>query len=240
MEIKTERLLNCLLSGLQYLDNTIKISVVSVVFGTIIALIIALVRFYRVPVLSQIFALFVTVYRGIPIMLILLIGQLLYVMYFDRIAGALHLSATVRDGDQILLGYIVLTIGVVPSVSETFRGALQSIDKTQFEAGYSVGLSTLQSLRRIILPQMFPVAFPAYINNIVGVIKAVPLLSAVGIMEIMKGSLLPCGAYYSYLEGYAATTVIYFLLITLILFTAKYIENHFTCFRAAAGRKEFI
>ena len=231
MEIQFERVIACLQSGLAYLANTLKISLVSILLGTVIAMIIALVRFYRIPVLSQISALFVTIYRGIPIMLILLIGHLLYVMYFDTVAKALHLSVTIKDVDIILLGYIILTIGGIPSISETFRGAMQSIDKTQFEACYSVGMNTFQSLRRIILPQMLPVAFPGYINNILGILKGIPLLSAVGIMEIMSGSLIPCSVSYSYLEGYAATAIIYFVLITLVLTAAKRIEKYLLRYR---------
>lgn len=238
MELKWGRIVDSLQSGMQYFDNTIKIAFVSILLGSILALIVALVRFYEIPVVSQIFALFVTIYRGIPIMLILLIGQLMYVKYFDSVAKALHLSVTIRDVDNILLGYIVLTIGVIPGISETFRGALKSIDKTQFEAGASVGLSTVQTLRRVILPQMFPVAFPAYINNILGAIKGVPLLSAAGIMEVMKGSLLPCSKTYSFLEGYAATAIIYFLLITLILIIARNVEKRLGRYKTlAAGQK---
>ena len=223
--------MSSLQSGFSYLGNTLKISVIAILLGTIIALIIALVRFYRIPVLSQVFAFFVTVYRGIPIMLILLIGHLLYVMYFDSVARALHLSVTIKDVDIILLGYIILTIGGIPSISETFRGAMNSIDKTQFEACYSVGLNTSQSLRRIILPQMLPVAFPGYINNILGIVKGIPLLSAVGIMEIMSGALVPCSVSYSYLEGYAATAIIYFVLITIILAASKRIEKYIMRYR---------
>ncbi|SFU84255.1 amino acid ABC transporter permease [Butyrivibrio sp. M55] len=231
MEIQFDRVVSSLQSGLSYLGNTLKISVIAILLGTIIALIIALVRFYRIPVLSQVFAFFVTVYRGIPIMLILLIGHLLYVMYFDSVARALHLSVTIKDVDIILLGYIILTIGGIPSISETFRGAMNSIDKTQFEACYSVGLNTSQSLRRIILPQMLPVAFPGYINNILGIVKGIPLLSAVGIMEIMSGALVPCSVSYSYLEGYAATAIIYFVLITIILAASKRIEKYLMRYR---------
>ncbi|MBQ7265511.1 MAG: amino acid ABC transporter permease [Firmicutes bacterium] len=231
MEFDVQSLKDCFFSGIQYLGVTVKISLVSIIFGTILALIVALVRFYKVPVLSQLFALFVTVYRGIPIMLIILIGHLMYVMHFDTVVKALHLSVKIKDVDIVLLGYIVMTVGVIPSISETFRGALKSIDKTQYEACYSIGLTTTQSLRRVILPQMFPVAFPSYINNILGVIKGVPLLSSVGIMEVMQGSLLPCSVSYSYLEGYAAAALIYFMLITLILNVAKYIEKNLNRYR---------
>lgn len=226
MEIKLERIIDCLISGMEYFGTTIKISLTAIILGSLFALIIALVRYYHVPVLSQIFALFVTVYRGIPIMLILLIGHLLYVIYFDSVAKALHLSLSIKDVDITLLGYIVLTISATPPLSETFRGALRSIDRSQFEAAYSIGMNRFQTLWRIILPQMFPVAFPGYLNNLVGIIKGVPLLSTAGIVEIMQGSLIPCSVTYSYLEGYAATAIIYFTLITFFLFFAHRLEKH--------------
>lgn len=231
MEIKLSSLLACLQSGVMFLGNTLKVSVISIMLGSLLALIIALVRFYKIPVLSQLSAVFVTIYRGIPFMVILLITHLLYVLYFNPIAKALHLGVTINDVDIIILGYITITIGIIPSASETFRGALQSIDRTQIEASHSIGMTTFQSLYRVILPQMFPVAFPTYINNILGVVKGVPLLASLGIQEIMQGSLLPCSISYSYIEGYTATAIIYFVLIMLILTAAKFVERRITRFR---------
>ena len=231
MEIKLSSLLACLQSGVMFLGNTLKVSVISIMLGSLLALIIALVRFYKIPVLSKLSAVFVTIYRGIPFMVILLITHLLYVLYFNPIAKALHLGVTINDVDIIILGYITITIGIIPSASETFRGALQSIDRTQIEASHSIGMTTFQSLYRVILPQMFPVAFPTYINNILGVVKGVPLLASLGIQEIMQGSLLPCSISYSYIEGYTATAIIYFVLIMLILTAAKFVERRITRFR---------
>lgn len=231
MEIKLSSLLACLQSGVMFLGNTLKVSVISIMLGSLLALIIALVRFYKIPVLSQLSAVFVTIYRGIPFMVILLITHLLYVLYFNPIAKALHLGVTINDVDIIILGYITITIGIIPSASETFRGALQSIDRTQIEASHSIGMTTFQSLYRVILPQMFPVAFPTYINNILGVVKGVPLLASLGIQEVMQGSLLPCSISYSYIEGYTATAIIYFVLIMLILTAAKFVERRITRFR---------
>lgn len=226
MDFKIERLATSLGVGLSYLSATIKVTIVAVVLGSVLALLVALARHYRVPVLSQLLAVFVTIYRGIPFILIIQIAHLLYVMYFNQIAEALNLSVKINDVDIILLAYIVLTISVVPGVSETFRGALKSIDKTQYEASSTVGLTTFQSLRRIIIPQMFPTAFPNYVNNIIGIAKSVPLFSTIGIIEIMQGSLLPCATTYSYLEGYAAAMIIYFVLILLIIVLTKRIEKH--------------
>ena len=225
MDFKADRLAIWLESGLGFLSATVKVSIVAVVLGSVLALIVALVRHYRVPVLSQLLAVFVTIYRGIPFILIMQIAHLLYVMYFNQVAEALNLSVRINDVDIILLAYIVLTISVVPGVSETFRGALKAIDKTQYEASSTVGLTTFQSLRRIISPQMFPTAFHNYVNNIIGIAKSVPLFSTIGIVEIMQGSLLPCATTYSYLEGYAAAMIIYFLLVLLIIVLANRVEK---------------
>lgn len=225
MDFSIKNLIESLKFGFSYLGVTVKLTIISVILGMILGLIIAVVRHYKIPVLSQVFAGFITIYQGIPLMVALLIYNLLFSACFDDIATALHLPITARDVDVIIVGYFALSLFAMTTTSESFRGALSSIDRTQFEAGYSVGLSKIQTLRRIILPQMIPVAIPSLINNIVGIIKGTSLVTAIGIVEVMGGSIIPCSVTYSFVEGYTAAALIYWMFTLVIECIAKYIEK---------------
>lgn len=216
---------DCLISGLKYLPVTLRIALISIALGTVLALIVAIIRFYKVPVISQILTAFITVYRAIPMMVLMLIFHLIFVMYFNDVARFFHSNLTVNDVGYNPLAYFVMTLGTMTGVNECFRGALSAVPKIQFEAAQSVGLTTTQTLRRIILPQMFPVAFPSYMSNIIGVLKGIPLLSAIGVIEVMQGALLEGTKSYSYLEAYTAVALIYVVFIAIITIVFEKIEK---------------
>ncbi len=117
------------------------------------------------------------------------------------------------------------------SISEAIRGALLSIDKGQDEAGYSVGLTKVQTIRRIIIPQMIPAAIPTLINHVVGLIKASSVVMAIGIIEIVAGATIPSSRTYSFFEGYVAAAVIYWAFTIMIEYLAKVLRRHTGRFR---------
>jgi L-cystine transport system permease protein len=195
---------------------------------------IALIRVYKVPVIDKILAIFVTVYQGIPIVVALLVYNLLFMLEFNKLANYLRLSKTVKDVDNIWVGIFALTLTTICSMSEVIRGALLSIDKGQDEAAYSVGLTKVQTIRRIIVPQMIPVAIPMMINNIVGLIKASSVVMAIGITEIVAGSIAPCSRTYSFFEGYAAAALIYWAFTVVIEYLAGRLRRHTGKFKRSA------
>lgn len=231
MAFRISSFLTCLKSGFAYLPVTAELAIVSLAVGIVLGLIIAVVRVFRFPVVSQILAAFVTVYQGIPFVVALLIYNLIYAACFNDFAAFFHLGVTVADMNIIVVGYFALILQQTVNVSDTFRGALMSIPKTQFEAGYSVGLTRFQTLRQIVLPQMLPVSIPGLINNMVGAIKATSLVSAIGIMEVLNGSLIPCGYTYSYVEGYVAAAAVYWVFSAAAEFLARKLESFSGGFR---------
>ncbi len=225
----------CLISGLVYLPTTIKIAFISIIIGTVLSLIVAVILFYKVPVISQLLTIFFTIYRAIPMMVILLIFHLMYIMYFNDIATYFHSSLTVNDVGYNPIAYLVMTLGTMTGVNECFRGALSSVPKIQFEAAQSIGLTTTQTLRDIILPQMFPVAFPSYLSNIIGVLKGVPLLSSIGVIEVMQGALLASTQSYCFIEAYTAVALIYVAFISLFTIALEIIEKKIFVHQPTAG-----
>lgn len=216
MKFNMAYFLECLWSGIMYIPNTLKLVFIPLFIGFIFGTIIALIRVYKVFVIDKILALFVTVYQGIPIIVALLIYNLLFILEFNNVAKFLHINKTIKEVDNIWVGIFALSIHAMCMMSEVIRGALLSIDKGQNEAGYSVGLTKVQTIRRIIIPQMIPVAIPMLINNIVGLIKASSVVMAIGITEIVAGSIIPCSRTYSFIEGYVAAALIYWIITVVI------------------------
>lgn len=234
MEFNTGYFLECLRSGMIYIPNTLKLVFIPLLIGFIFGTLIALIRVYKVIVIDKILAAFVTIYQGVPIVVALMVYNLLFMLKYTDIAKILHLSKTIKEVDSICIGIFALSMTAICSMSEVIRGALLSIDKGQDEAGYSVGLTKIQTIRRIILPQMIPVAIPMMLNSIVGLIKASSVVMVIGITEIVAGSIIPCSRTYSFFEGYAAAALIYWAFTMVIEYLAGHLRKHTGKFKRSA------
>lgn len=226
MIFKFADFIECLRSGLKYLPNTLIMTFVPVVIGLIGGGIIAILRIYRVKVISQILAILVTVYNGIPFVLTLMLLNTFYTLNFNKIAAFLHLHADITTVNKIWIGIIVLSLMDIAVMSEALRGAFGSINVSQYEAGYSVGLTAFQTLRRIIIPQVIPLVVPILINNTTLVLKTSAIAFSLGIFEVYNGSILPCNITYSFLEGYVAAGIIFWVLSIIIENVGRLIEKN--------------
>jgi L-cystine transport system permease protein len=196
--------------------------------GIIVGSAISIVRIFKVPVISQILAFFVAVYNGIPFVLSLMVYHLIFLLKFDDIAVALGLNARISTIPSIFVGYFALSIYLICWISESVLGVFLSIDKGQYEAGYTVGLSTAQILRRIVIPQVIPVAVPILLNITIGTLKNSSVVMTVGIMDVLNGALLPCQTSYNFLVGYIAASVIYWALAICIELLSKGLDKNLT------------
>ena len=154
-------------------------------FATVLWLPIALVRFYHVPLLSNFFSGLLAVLRGIPYLIFLLVLFLVFGRY----------------PDLDILFVAVLAIGTSYSVqiSEAIRGALESIGREQFDAGYAVGHTGREVFTRIILPQVVPAALPPLSNVFIWILKSLPAASMIGVNDILNSALSEATINYRYL-----------------------------------------
>lgn len=231
VSISGKSFLDSLQGAIEYLPVTFQLTFYTFIFSLFIGTIIATIRNYKVPFLSQFFGWFVTIYNGLPLMVALVIYNLLFMTSYDSVARFFHISKSISEINPIIVGYFSLILSSSCNYSETIRGAFQSIEQVQYEAGYAIGLNKFQTLYRIILPQLVPVAIPGLINNLVGTIKGTNLVSAIGILEIMGGALTPCALSYSYLEGYLAAALVYWIFSFVLETLAKQVEVHSGKFR---------
>ena len=97
-------------------------------------------------------------------------------------------------------------------LSEVYRGALEGVPKTQWEACRALNFTTLYTYRRIVLPQAFPIAIPGMGNYLVGIFKDTPLLSTIGVAELFHAATAVGGYHYRYLEPYTLVGIIFLIL----------------------------
>ena len=136
------------------LTMTIPLTVISFSLALVIAVVTAIVQFANVKVLKQIARFYIWVVRGTPLLV------QLYVIFY----GLPNLGIMLKPFPSAVL---VFSINEGAYCAETIRAALESVPKGQLEAGYCVGMSYMQIMRRILLPQAMRTAFPSLSNNLI-------------------------------------------------------------------------
>ncbi len=216
MKFSFEYLWKCILSGIVYIPVTLKLALIPLFIALFLGTLIALARIFKVPVVEKLFKVIVTIYSGVPLMVTMLIFHLLY----------LHLFKPGKNGIMVL-AYFTFSISRTIVVSESIRGAFLAIPKGQYEAAYSCGLSTFQTLKKIVIPQVIPVALPALTNNTLGSIKNTSIVMVLGIVDVLNGAAIPCADTYSYVEGYVAAAIIYWGINAIVETFLVQLEKYF-------------
>lgn len=231
MSINYPQILVSLNYAVKFVPVTLLLTLVPLLLGILIGGVIAIVRVYRIRFLSYAVDVSVTIFKGIPSTLIILISSLFFTKAFDNFAKALNWSIRTKDINVIYIALFALSITATVSISETIRGALLSIEQNQYDAAYSIGLTKFQTFQRIILPQVFLVIIPTLSGNLIGLLKGSSIAFLIGVSEILNSSLRTANATYAFLEAYIAAAIIYWGLGILIEISGKFIEKKFSCYR---------
>jgi len=189
-----------ILSGLWL---TIQITIAAVAIGLVLGFFMSLMRISKRKPLNMIATTYITVIRGIPIPIQLMLW--LFVVGTEILPGA---SSTV-------LAILGLGINSSAYVTEIFRGGILSVDKGQTEAGRSVGLSTVDTMRLIILPQAIKNALPALGNELITLLKLTSIAGLLGIQEITLMSNTIRSRTFSWLP--LLTLALIYLVMVLLL-----------------------
>lgn len=185
---------------------TLQLTIVSLILASIIGLVVAFMKISDNKFLQLSANAYIGIIRGTP-----LIVQIMW-LYFG-ITKIVVLSA-------FWAGAIALAIHSGAYIAEIFRGAIQSIDKGQMEAGRSLGMSRTLTMKRIILPQALKRAIPPLGNQFIIGLKDSSLVAFIGISEIFNLSMSEAASTFRQLEFYSIAGIYYLVLIlifTLIL-----------------------
>lgn len=182
---------------------TIPLTVISFSLALIIAVIVALIQFANVRVLKQISRFYIWVIRGTPLLV------QLYVIFF----GLPKLGIILNPFPCAVL---VFAINEGAYCAETMRAALEAVPKGQMEAGYCVGMSYLQIMRRIVLPQAFRTAFPPLSNSLIGMVKDTSLAANITVTEMFMATQRIVARTYEPLALYLEVALIYLIFSTIL------------------------
>ncbi len=192
---------------------SLKVCTLGIILGCLLGFFISLMRISKMRILDILSLIYIELFRDSP-----LIVQLFLFYYGLPIFFNLQVSA------QVVVT-IVITLNSSAYIAEIFKSAIGGIMKGQWEASYSLGLSHVQTLRHVILPQAFRIAIPPLINEFVSKLKASSLGSIIGFVEITKLSAMIRSRTYSAFDVLGVTAAIYFVMCYGLSRLGGYLEK---------------
>lgn len=185
------------------LTVTIPLTVISFSLAMLLALAAALVQFAEVKVLKQLARFYIWVFRGTPLLV-----QLFVVFY-----GLPDLGIRM---DPFPAAVLVFSLNEGAYCAETVRAALEAVPAGQLEAGYCAGMSYIQTMRRIILPQAMRTAFPPLSNSLIAMVKDTSLAANITVVEMFRATEQINARVYEPLALYIEAGLIYLLFSTVL------------------------
>ena len=200
MDILIDSFWNILLPGL---TMTIPLTVISFAIAMVISVAVALVQFAGIKVLKEIARFYVWVIRGTPLLV-----QLFVVFY-----GLPNIGILI---DPFPAAVIVFSINEGAYSAETIRAAREAVPKGQMEAGECVGMTYLQIIRCIVLPQALRIAFPPLSNSLIAMVKDTSLAANITVTEMFMATQRIVARTYEPLALYIEVGLIYLLFCTVL------------------------
>lgn len=214
--ILTDSFGKILLAGIRV---TIPMTVLSFAAGLVIAVIVALIQYGKVPVLTQLSRFYIWLIRGTPLLV-----QLSIIFYGLPVLG-IHV-------DPFWAAVVAFSVCEGAYMSETLRGSLEAVPAGQTEAGYCVGMNFTEIMWHIVLPQAFRTAFPALSNSLISLLKDTSLAANITVVEMFMTTQRITGRTYEFMALYVEVALIYLIFCTLITLLQKLAEKRLNRYQA--------
>lgn len=200
---------------LKYLDVTITMAVISMLIALVLSLVIALIRTYKIRVLYSLSSVYVSFFRGTPLLV------QLFLLYY----GVPQIFPIFKSMNAYTAAVIGLSLNASAYMAEIIRGSILSVDKGQMEAALSVGMTSLQGMKNIVLPQAARTAIPSLANSFIDLLKGSSLAFTLGVAEIMAKAQMEAAGSYKFFETYLAVAIIYWGIVIVFSYLQKKLEN---------------
>lgn len=203
---------------------TILVAVVATLAGLILAILVAIARERKIPLLSPLLAVVVSFIRGTPVLV------QLYVVYY----GLPQLLVLMRnrgwntnpDGlPAIIIAFSANGLNAMANLSESIRSAYHAVDYRQYEAGLAVGMTPLRTMTQIVVPQLITNLIPNFTNIFLDLIKDTALIYNIGLVEIMGQANIVSSLGFKYLETYTDALIIYIIICWIFAKVFQLIET---------------
>lgn len=219
--------LNTFFTLLPALPLTFFLALGSFLCGGVLGFVFALIRVFEVKYLNSILILYISFFRGTPLLVQLFMfyyGLPIFLQSYD-------VNINFHNFDSLYYALIVFSLYASAYLCEIFRAALLSVDKGQIEAAYSLGMSNAQALKRIILPQALMITLPNLLNFFIMQIKNTALASVIAVPELMGLADIESGRSSKFLEVYLMAALMYWVLCVVLETIFFRIEKYFAQFR---------
>ena len=222
-----ERLWNILVDSfpklLEYgIKVTVPLTVLSFVLALIISVIVALIQYADIKGVRQICRFYIWLIRGTPLLV------QLYIVFYGLPSVGITLPAYTA-------AVLVFGFNEGAYMAETMRGSLESVSVGQLEAGYCVGLSYLQVMTHVVLPQAFRTAFPALSNSLISMLKGTSMAATITVMEMFRQAQVINGRVYESLGLYGEVALIYLAFCTLLTWLQRKGEKKLASYGGTAS-----
>lgn len=200
---------------LGYVPLTIGMASAAMVGALALASLMAVERVVRVPVLDPFVQLFISFFRGTPLLVQLF-------LFYYGLPQILPVLAGINGVTAAILG---LTLHFSAYMAESIRAAILGVDRSQWEAAQAVGMTQVQSMRRIILPQAARVAAPTLVNYFIDMIKSTSLAFTLGVTEMMGATQKEAAGSFLYFEAFLVVAMLYWAIVETLSFLQKRLER---------------
>ena len=185
------------------LEVTVPLTVLSFLLALLIAVMVALLQYARVPVARQICRFYIWITRGTPLLV------QLYIVFY----GLPSVGITLDAFPAAVVGF---GFNEGAYMAETIRGTLEGVNIGQLEAGYCVGMTYPKIMWHVVLPQALRTAFPALSNSLISMMKGTSLAATITVMEMFRQAQVINGRVYESLALYSEVAVIYLAFCTIL------------------------
>ena len=191
---------------------TLRIGAIGILIAVGVGLICCLARYYRVPVLNAVCGGYIELARNTPLLV------QLFFLYFGLPKIGVKIS-----GEACAIAGLAFLGGAY--MAESFRSGLEAVSRAQKEAGACLGLTRVQNLRYVILPQALAAAIPAVCANVIFLLKETSVFSAISLMDLMFTAKDLIGLYYKTTESLFLLVVFYLILLLPISVLGSLLER---------------
>ena len=191
---------------------TLKIGWIGIVIAILLGLFCSLILHFQVPVLRQIVKFYIELFRNTPLLV------QLFFLYFGLPKLGISLSAEFCGaGGLALLGGSYM--------AEAFRSGLEAVDRIQMESAQSLGMNKMQAMFYVILPQAVSISVPAFVANVIFLLKETSVFSAISLMDLMFTAKDLIGLYYQTAECLVLLVVFYLIILLPVSIAGSLLER---------------
>lgn len=200
---------------LGYTPLTLGMASAGMVLALILGSLLAVERVIRVPVLDLLVVFFISFFRGTPLLVQLF-------LFYYGLPQVLSFLTQINGVTAAVMG---LTLHFSAYMAESIRAAIVGVDRSQWEAAQSIGMTQAQMMRRIVLPQAARVAAPTLVNYFIDMIKSTSLAFTLGVTEMMGATQKEAAGSFLYFEAFLVVAILYWIIVEALSQVQKILET---------------